>query len=456
MEAIKTHTIDSYESVRAWNRIHSGKYYVVTFGCQQNEADSERIRGMAEQMGYAPTDVPEEASLILMNTCAIRQRAELKALSALGRFKKVRADRSDAIIGICGCMAAEAHVVENVKKSFPYVNFTLEPTRLADLPTLVARALNEHTRSFVIGEDDGSIATEGLPVVRSVPHRAWVSIMYGCNNFCSYCIVPYVRGRERSRSSSAILDECRALIADGCREITLLGQNVNSYRSDMDFATLIGRIAALEGDFIVRFMTSHPKDVSPDLIETMRRHPKIAPSFHLPLQAGSDRILREMNRTYDTAHYLDIVRRLRAAVPEIAITTDIIVGFPGETEEDFEGTMRVVEEVGFDGIFSFIYSPREGTRAAKMEDRVPASEQNRRMERLLEAAHRIALERNLPYVGRTVRVLVDSIAREGGYIGRTMTNKLVRFSDAASRIGSFVSVRIEKASPYDLIGTACP
>ncbi|MBP3605278.1 MAG: tRNA (N6-isopentenyl adenosine(37)-C2)-methylthiotransferase MiaB [Clostridia bacterium] len=432
------------------------KYYVLTLGCQQNEADSERIRGMAEAMGYSAAEAPEDASLIVVNTCAIRRHAELKALSIVGRFKAIKTARAETVIGICGCMAAEPHMVEHIKKNFHFVSFTLEPNRLFRLPSLVATALLEGRRSFVLGEDDGTVA-EGLPIRRTSDHRAYVSIMYGCNNFCSYCIVPYVRGRERSRESAAILEECRALVESGVKEITLLGQNVNSYRADMSFASLISAIAALEGDFIIRFMTSHPKDVSDELIEAMRKYRgKIAPCFHLPLQAGSDRILKDMNRTYTTAHYLSIVEKLRAAVPDIVLTTDIIVAFPGETEEDFLGTLSLIERVEYDMIFSFIFSPREGTRAARMEDLITEEEKNDRMARLLALQREIALKKNLSYLDRTERILVDSEAREGegNYIGRTAGGKLVRFTDRESRIGQFINVKITKATPFDLFGEA--
>ncbi|MBP3592102.1 MAG: tRNA (N6-isopentenyl adenosine(37)-C2)-methylthiotransferase MiaB [Clostridia bacterium] len=444
------------ERVRRLIEGQSVRYYVLTLGCQQNEADSERIRGMAEAMGYAPAAEPEEASLIIVNTCAIRRHAELKALSIVGRFKAIKTERPETVIGICGCMAAEPHMVEHIKKNFHFVTFTLEPNRLFRLPELVATALMEQRRSFVLGEDDGRIA-EGLPIRRTSDHRAYVSIMYGCNNFCSYCIVPYVRGRERSRESAAVLAECRALIENGVKEITLLGQNVNSYCSDMSFAALISAIAQMEGDFLIRFMTSHPKDVSDELIAAMKKYKgKIAPCFHLPLQAGSDRILKAMNRTYNTEHYLSIAKKLREAVPEIVLTTDIIVAFPGETEEDFLGTLKIVEEVGFDMIFSFIFSPREGTKAAKMENTITEEEKNDRMARLLAMQKEIALKKNLPYLDRTERVLVDDNAREGegNYIGRTAGGKLVRFTDTKNRIGEFISVKITKATPFDLFGEA--
>lgn len=450
----RTAHASAVEEVRRYNDGKKRKYYVVTLGCQQNEADGEKIRGMAEEMGYFPADRPEDASLIVVNTCAVRRHAELKALSLVGTYKHIREGNPETLIGVCGCMAAEPEIVEKLKREFHYVSFTLEPNRLFRLPELVARAIGEHRRTFLLGEDDGTVC-EGLPTVRSSRHRAWVSIMYGCNNFCSYCIVPYVRGRERSRGSREVIEECRALVADGVKEITLLGQNVNSYRADISFPELLARVAQIPGDFLVRFMTSHPKDVSDDLIRVMSEHKeKIAPAFHLPLQSGSDRILHEMNRTYTSAHYLAIVDKLRAAIPEITLTSDIIVAFPGEEETDFADTLRLMERVRYDAVYSFIFSPREGTRAAKMENLTTQEEKNDRMARLLALQREISLEKNLREVGKSVRVLCDGEAREGGYLGRTPGGKLVRFSAPADPTGTFVRVKIDRATPFDLFGTA--
>ena len=446
----------SVRRVRACTEGRGLRYFVVTLGCQQNEADSERVRSMAEQMGYLPAERAEDASLIVVNTCAIRAHAEMKAQSLVGRYKHIRERDPDSVLALIGCMAAEAHVVQTIKEKFPYVSFTLEPNMLARFPEQVAIARTEHKRSFILGEDRGDIL-EGLSPVRTVKHRAWVSVMYGCNNFCSYCIVPYVRGRERSRSAEAVLAECRALVAEGCREITLLGQNVNSYRAELSFPALLREIAQIEGDFRVRFMTSHPKDVSDELIAVMAQHRgKICPAFHLPLQSGSDRILRAMNRSYTLQRYLSIVDKLRAAIPDIALTTDIIVGFPGEEDEDFEATYDVVRRVGYDSLFSFIYSPREGTVAARMSERVSEEKTKVRMERLISLSQANAHEKNQAYVGRRVRVLCDGPSREGGdaYIGRTDTGKLVRFTAPCDRTGDFVEVEIDRGTPFDLFGTA--
>ncbi len=439
--------------VRLLNAGTSSKVYIFTFGCQQNEADSEKILGMSEAMGYERTDTPDDADLIILNTCAIRQHAEEKALSMLGRFKSLKKRNSDLIVGVCGCMAAEEHVKELLKSDFHYVTFTLEPNMLHRIPELIYRAITDRKRSFVIGEDKGDIA-EGMPITRRYGHKAWVSIMYGCNNFCSYCIVPYVRGRERSRSSAEILTECRALIDDGVKEITLLGQNVNSYKGECDFASLLERISEINGDFIIRFMTSHPKDVSDTLIDVMSKNaPKIAPYFHLPLQSGSDRILRAMNRTYNRDRFLSIVDKLRKRVPGICLSTDVIVGFPSETEEDFLDTLEVLKTARFDMVYAFKYSPREGTPAAKMQDMIDTAVKEERIERLLRLQDSISLENNEKYVGSAETVLVDSLSKRKGMNtvnARTFSNKLVHFEGDESMIGKYISVKIERAGVYEL------
>ena len=447
--------LENLEAVRRINGEKRPKAYVLTFGCQQNEADSERVRGMAEEMGYEISDTHIGADLIVVNTCAIREHAEMKALSMLGNFKSEKKRNPDVVIGIVGCMASEPHIVELLKTKFHYVSFAIEPNMLYRLPEVVRQRLECGKRSFIIGEDDGAV-TEGLPRHSMAKHKAWVSIMYGCNNFCSYCIVPYTRGRERSRASSAVLAECRALIADGAKEITLLGQNVNSYKSDMDFAALVENIAAIDGDFIIRFMTSHPKDVSERLITVMAEHrDKVAPHFHLPLQSGSNKILKAMHRTYTRERFLEIAEALRARVPGIALSTDVIVGFPGESEDDFADTMDVLERVGFDLVYAFKFSPRKGTPAARMSGEVAAEAVDARMSALLAMQDEISLSRNLPYLGTRQRVLVDSISKKGGectYSARTASNKLVHFDSEESLVGEFVTVEIEKAGAFEMIG----
>ena len=425
--------------------------YVFTFGCQQNEADSEKIRGLAIEMGYTVTDTPKDASLIILNTCAVREHAESKAFSMLGRLKEYKKENPGLVIGVVGCMVGEEHNVKRIKGNFPYVSFTAEPNMLHKLPSLVYNAIAEESRGFVINDDLGDVV-EDIPQDRVSNFRAWVSVMYGCNNFCSYCIVPYVRGRERSRASDEIIKECRLLAERGIREITLLGQNVNSYKSDTDFAGLLERIAEIPGDFIIRFMTSHPKDASDRLIEVMAKHRgKIAPYFHLPLQSGSDRILKAMNRTYNRERYLSLVRKLREKIPGISITSDIIVGFPGEEEDDFIDTLNTVKEVGFDALYAFLYSPREGTPAARMDCQVPENIKKERLSRLLEAEDEIALSLSKEYLGRTVRVLVDTVDGDRAS-GRCESNRMVRFTRRGIAVGDFVNVKIEEARPYELFG----
>ena len=439
------------EKVRVLNEGKNPRVHVITFGCQQNEADSEKILGIAEKMGYIRAEKQEGTDLIILNTCAIRQHAEEKALSMLGRFKAMKRKNPNLIVGVCGCMAAEKQVKDMLKNDFHYVTFTLEPNMLYKLPLAIYRFLTESKRSFVFGEDTGDIA-EGLPMDRRNVHKAWVSIMYGCNNFCSYCIVPYVRGRERSRDANEIVSECQSLVDNGIKEITLLGQNVNSYKGECDFAGLLERIARIRGDFIIRFMTSHPKDVSPRLIEVMKSYsPKIAPYFHLPLQSGSDKILKKMNRTYNREKFFSIVSSLREAIPNICISTDVIVGFPGESEDDFLDTLDMLATVEFDMVYSFKYSPREGTPAAKMADAIDISVKEERMARLLEMQDEISKSKNDPYVGKTVRVLVDSVSRLGTLSARSDTNKLVHFEGEKSQIGEFVNVKITKAGAFELI-----
>ncbi len=429
---------------------------VITFGCQQNERDSETVMGYLVNMGYEITDNPDIADVIILNTCAIREHAEVKALSMLGRFKARKRQNPDLIVGVVGCMAAEPHRADMLKKDFHYVSFTLEPSLLHLIPELVAKKLTDGKRSFVFGDDRGDIY-EDAPAVRRDKHKAWVSIMYGCNNFCSYCIVPYVRGRERSRNSRDIIKECRDLVALGVREITLLGQNVNSYKSDLTFAALLNEIARIDGDFIIRFMTSHPKDTSLELIRVMKEHtPKIAPFFHLPLQSGSNRILKEMNRTYTRERYLEIACELKKNIPNIALSTDVIIGFPTESDEDFEDTLDILRRVKFDNVYAFLYSPREGTRAAKMAGAVERGIKDKRMSELLKLQDRLSLEKSLKYEDTMQRVIVDSFEMKDGRricVGRTLTNKLVYFESNAE-IGEFINIKITKACPYHLLGEA--
>ena len=430
------------------------KCFVQTFGCQQNEADSERIAGLACLMGYTVTHDPAEAKLILVNTCAVREHAEKKALSIIGQYKHLKEADSEVIIGVGGCMVTQQHRADQLKRSYPYVSFVFDIAAVHTLPELVAGILGGKGRKFFVG-GEGNIA-EGIPTHREISYKAWLSVMYGCNNFCSYCIVPYTRGRERSRTPEAILSEARQLIDSGAKEITLLGLNVNSYGRDLDganFAELIDAVAKLEGDFRLRFMTSHPKDASDELIEVMARNEKIVRHFHLPLQSGSDNILHRMNRRYTAEKYYGIVEKLRKAMPDISLTSDIIVGFPGETEEDFEATMDMLRRVQYDAIFSFIYSPRKGTPAAEMENQVPHEVSTARFERMLALQNEISLARNQRFVGRVMRVLAEEISHGDAHriTGRGDSPRPIHFVADPSVIGQFVNVKITAADTFSLM-----
>ncbi|MBO5649807.1 MAG: tRNA (N6-isopentenyl adenosine(37)-C2)-methylthiotransferase MiaB [Clostridia bacterium] len=437
------------------------RYYIQTFGCQQNEADSERLAGMAEAMGYVPVDTAADADLILINTCAVREHAEERALSITGQFKHLKERNPELIIGICGCMVSQETRKERIKHSYPYVSILFGTSMLYRLPQILYAYIAGRKRQFFLDAGDPGCIAEGIPVRRADARKAWVSIMYGCNNFCSYCIVPYVRGRERSRRLHAILEEIRGLIANGYREITLLGQNVNSWGHDLDegveFPDLLAAICALEGDFRVHFMTSHPKDASHRLIDVMAENEKAAKHFHLPMQSGSNRVLAAMNRRYTAESYLNILAYMRQRMPDITVTSDIIVGFPGESEEDFEKTLEAVRIARCDQLFTFIYSPRTGTPAARMEQ-LPEKVKQDRMARLLAVQNEIMLEKNLACVGKEYMILVEGLSRGDRtmYAGRTDGGKLVHFpaDPDQSLTGRVIPVRITAAETYNLWGEA--
>lgn len=451
--------LDYMKKVRKWNADapKKRKVFVQTFGCQQNEADSEKYMGMAQDMGYEPTDTPDDADLIIVNTCAIREHAEKKALSIIGQYKHIKAKNKDLIIGVCGCMVAQEHRREELKMKYPYVTFTLGTASLHHLPRVLWEAIESKKRLITTDstEDFTETVAEGMPVRRGSDYRAWVSIMYGCNNFCSYCIVPYVRGRERSRDKADIIAEVKTLVAEGYKDITLLGQNVNSYGkgTDTDFADLLAELDTIEGDFWLRFMTSHPKDASHKLIDVMAKGKHIAHQFHLPLQSGSDVVLKAMNRHYDMERYMDSVHYMREKMPDVTITSDIIVGFPGETEEQFEETLAALIDVRFDMLYSFIYSPRKGTPASEMEQ-IPDVKKGNRFDRLLAVQNGIALSQNEPLVGKTLKVLCDGVSKgdDRVYSGRTEGNKIVFFDGTPDMVGRFVTVRINKAEAFALWG----
>ncbi len=431
--------------------------FVDTYGCQQNEADSERLRGYLEQMGFGFTASEEEARIIVINTCAIREHAEQRVLGNVGALIHVKRRHPDTLICLCGCMAQQPHVAKKIRESYRHVDLVFGPHALWRFPEMVHTLLTQRGRTFSVDDEAGSIA-EGIPVVRQDNIKAWVSIMYGCNNFCSYCIVPYVRGRERSRKPEDILAEVRQLAEEGYKDITLLGQNVNSYGKDLaeplDFADLLERVNTIPGDFLIRFMTSHPKDATQKLFETMAKCEKVAPVLHLPFQAGNDRILKVMNRRHTRAEYLEKIRALRALIPDITLTSDIIVGFPGETTEEFEDTLRVLEEVRFDALFTFIFSPRQGTPAAEMDDPMPREEKLANFNRLTALQDVISEEKHAAYVGKTVRCLLDGLSDDQRYdlTARTPGNRLVRVVGDPAALGQFRDVKITGANKWSLFG----
>ena len=429
---------------------------ITTFGCQMNARDSEKLRGILDAAGFVDTDNEDDADLVIYNTCTVRDNADQHVYGRLGHLNAVRKKKPDMIIGLCGCMMQEEHVVAKVKKSYPFVNLIFGTHNLYAFPELLVRTLREDRRVIDIREKT-EIFPEHLPVRRKHFFKSGVNIMYGCNNFCSYCIVPYVRGREISRTPEEIIAEIRRLVDDGCVEIMLLGQNVNSYGKTLDtkvtFAQLLEEICKIEGLRRLRFMTSHPKDLSDDLIRVMAQNPQICRHMHLPVQSGSDEILKKMNRHYDRAKYLDTVRKLREAIPDISFTTDIIVGFPGETEEDFEDTLSLVREVGFDSAFTFIYSKRQGTPAARMENQVPADVVKARFQRLLNEVKITAEEKCARFTGKTMDVLVEEENREPGLVtGRIEHNIVVHLPGDASMIGKIVPVYLKECKGFYYFG----
>lgn len=429
--------------------------YVETYGCQQNEADSQRIRGLLSQCGYTIGAEAEGADVVVMNTCAIREHAEQRVFGNLGALTHTKRRHPEQKIFLCGCMAGQDQVVQRLRKSYPHVNGVFSTHHLWQFPEMLYHILQSGKREFYVADEPGSIA-EGIPILRDNPLKAWVSIMYGCDNFCTYCIVPYVRGRERSRKAEDILAECRQLVENGCKDITLLGQNVNSYGKDLeegsDFADLLEQIAQIPGDFLIRFMTSHPRDAGKKLFDTMAANPKIAKQLHLPFQSGSSRVLKAMNRHYDRETYLKAVRYAKSVMPELVLTSDVIVGFPGETEAEFEETISLIEQVRYDALFTFIFSPRAGTPAAAMEDPTPKEEKNRRFDRLCAVQNAISEEIHRAYIGRTLRCLVDG-EENGQMTARTEGGRLVRFSGNPKLIGTFANITITGATTWSLTGS---
>ena len=449
--------LDALENIK---KLNSGKTllaHTVVYGCQQNEADMERIKGMLGAAGYGFTDDPGEAEVIVVNTCAVREGAEMRVLGNVGAFKKLKEKKPDLVICICGCMMQQPHVVEKIKKSFHFVDIVFGTHNIHNFPLLLLKKLRGQKRVFEVFEGS-EIICEGMPVERDKTHSARVTIMYGCNNFCSYCIVPYTRGRERSRDINAVLEEIRGLAKSGCREIMLLGQNVNSYRGDNgdknSFANLLRAIDKIDGIERVRFMSSHPKDFSEETISAIAECKSVCKHIHLALQSGSSEILRKMNRKYTKEGFISLIEKIRAKIPDVALTTDIIVGFPGETDGDFEETLDVLRKVRFDGIFSFIFSPRKGTPAAEMEDPFTHEEKQAHFEKLLEVQNEITAEKTAACIGKVFPVLVEGKSKENENLltGHTDTFKLVHFEGEEGLIGKIVNVKIMSAKTWYMVG----
>ena len=430
---------------------------VDTYGCQQNEADSEKLRGYLSEMGYSFTQDEFQADVIVVNTCAVREHAEMRVLGNVGALNHTKKNKPGQIIAVCGCMVQQEHMAEKIKMSYPVVDLVFGPHELWRFPELLLRVMDSNKRVFATAKDDGAVV-EGIPLRRDGTVKAWLSIMYGCNNFCTYCVVPYVRGRERSRKPEDILEEARQLVKEGYKDITLLGQNVNSYGKDLgsgvDFADLLRMVSDIPGDFLIRFMTSHPKDATEKLFKTMAECEKCAHQLHLPVQSGSDRILKLMNRSYNREKYLHQVALAKRYMPDLVLTTDIIVGFPGETDEDFEDTISLCEEVRYDAMFTFIYSKRVGTPAASMPDPYTREQKQKHFDRLTEVSNRISGEKHKEYEGKTLRVLVDGETGRDEYnlSSRTNGGRLVHLKGESSLIGNFIDVKITASNTWALYG----
>lgn len=430
-------------------------YHITTFGCQMNEHDSETIAGMLEELGFSQSPERNSADVVIINTCSVRENADKRFFGTLGQLKRIKKENPEFTVCVCGCMMQQQHIIDSVKSKYPWVDLIFGTHNIHQFPQLLQNVMKEREKLVNVWEDGGEIV-EGLPAKRLYRHKAFVNIMYGCNNFCTYCIVPYTRGRERSRKPEDIVDEVQRLTVDGVREVTLLGQNVNSYRGDRntDFADLIYRLQDIEGLKRIRFMTSHPKDLSDKLIQAYRDCDKLCNYIHLPVQSGSSRVLKQMNRKYTKEEYLELIEKLRAAVPNIAISTDIIVGFPGETEEDFEETLDLVRTVRYDSAFTFLYSIRRGTPAEHYPDQIPEERKHQRFNRLVETVNSISAEKNKAYEGRVEQVLVEGISKNDSqtYTGRTEGFKLINFPASPELQGKIIDVKVTAGKTFSLEG----
>ncbi len=432
------------------------RFCIKTFGCQMNEHDSEKINAMLVKMGYLATEVTEEAQIIIYNTCCVRENAELKVFGHLGALKPLKQKRNDLIIAVCGCMMQQPHIVEQIKKTYRHVDLVFGTHNLHAFPRLLQQAISSDDILVEVWDNEKSIV-ERMPVIRKKTLKAFVNIMYGCNNFCTFCIVPYTRGRERSRLPKDIIAEIKQLIKDGVKEIMLLGQNVNSYGLNFDepysFARLLADINAIAEDCRIRFMTPHPKDLSPELIDSLANLSNVCEYIHLPVQAGSDGLLKRMNRKYTRQDYLAKVALLKEKVPNVAISTDIIIGFPGETEADVDALIDLIKTVEYDSAFTFIYSKREGTPAAKMANQIDEKIKHKRFDRMLKALNDVIIENNKKAVGQQHSVLVEGKTRDDQYLmGRTRNNKVINFAGDAALIGQFVDIEITAAKNFSLYG----
>ncbi len=429
--------------------------FVHTYGCQGNVADSEQIKGLLVKMGYSITESADEADFILYNTCAVREHAEDRVFGNVGALKHLKRRRPGIIIALCGCMVQQQHIADKFKEHYPYVNLIFGTHLIPRFPELLYRVLTGEKRVFELDQTDNSVV-EGLPVVRDSKIKGWLPIMYGCDNFCSYCIVPHVRGRERSRKSDAIIAQAKEMVSAGYKDITLLGQNVNSYGKkddcEIDFTKLITELDKIDGEFWLRFMTSHPKDCTKELIDAMASSKHLAHHIHLPFQSGSNRILKEMNRKYTIEHYKELVAMAREAMPDVSLTSDVIVGFPGETRGEFEETLKAIEEIGFTSLFTFIYSPREGTPAAKLHDPVPYEEKSKWLRELISLQESIAAKKSASMVGSKQRVLVEGEAKNGLLSCRTSTNIIIEAEGSTELIGKFVCAEVTTALNWILRG----
>ena len=432
------------------------KYYIVTYGCQMNVHESEKIAGILRGMGYTEAQGTEDADIIVFNTCCIRENAENHAFGNIGALKKLKKQKPHLLIAGGGCMTQEKGKTEVLRKKFPFIDIMFGALNLEELEGLIVRKKNQKKKVIEVREKEGEIV-EFTGAYRTSYPNAWVNIMYGCNNFCSYCIVPYVRGRERSRKPEHILNEVRELVAEGYKEITLLGQNVNSYGSDgttnVTFAELLDQVASIEGNFRLRFMTSHPKDFNEDIVKVMQKHRKICRLVHLPVQSGSNEILKAMNRRYTREKYLSEIKMLREYFPEAEVTTDIIVGFPGETEEQYLETEALVKEVDYASAFTFVYSPRSGTKAAEMENQIPEEVQKDRIMRLVELVNSLTRKKSEKYLGKTVEILCEDYdGKKDLYLGRDEFGRMGYFKSEKDRVGQFVQIKITKANGISLYG----